>query len=96
MITIEASMGVTFVGNFPHAGVNNFEGMPKESGLMQNLLPQFKKIMNDKQKKQCRRVFNILCKTSGLNQICRFHCQTNQKRSKIKITHDEIGKSDLV
>jgi len=96
MITIEASMGVTFVGNFPHAGVNNFEGMPKESGLMQNLLPQFKKIMNDKQKKQCKRVFNILCKTSGLNQICRFHCQTNQKRSKIKITHDEIGKSDLV
>jgi len=95
MYTIEASLGVAFVGNFPHAGVNNFQGKQKECDLMQNLFPRFQQWMNDGHSKKLERVVDVLCTTSGLNEICRFHCQTKQKNGKIMIPHDKIGGTDL-
>ena len=95
MYTIEASLGVAFARNFPPAGVHNFEGKPKECGLMQNLVPRFKEMMKDDHSKKLQRVVDVFCTTSGLNKICRFHRQTKLKRGKIMIPHDKIGGTDL-
>jgi hypothetical protein len=89
MITIEGKPGVSFTGDFQHAGVRNFDKGTVEDTLMERLFANIREATSSEDPTE--QVIAMMCKFSGLNRICRFHCSTEPVAGPLVIPRNAVG-----
>ena len=93
MITIEGKPGVSFTGDFQHAGVRNFDRGTVEDSLMERLFANIQEAIQEATETEdsTEQVIAMMCEFSGLNQICRFHCSTEPVEGPLVIPRNAVG-----
>jgi hypothetical protein len=95
LVVLEASPGVVFTGDFPHAGVRNVQIASEEDELMRDLFDEVEEIINTSKNAKysdiIKNVFKMMCNSPNLDKICRFHCSTEPIGGQLEIPRNTIG-----
>jgi hypothetical protein len=93
MVVVSAE-GCIFTGDFPHAGVDNFVNNRGAQDLTKQLAEKIDAIMAKHPRqtnKTNKNIINLLCEFENLDTICRMHCSTEPRDSKMTIPRNAIG-----
>jgi hypothetical protein len=98
VVVLEADVGCAFTGDFPHAGVRNFESKTPEGKLMESLYEKIDYILelDLDQEDTTRMVLDVMCAFPGLHKICRLYISTHLSETRMKIPQNTIGWTDCV
>eukprot|EP00934_Nitzschia_sp_Nitz4_P008329 Nitzschia sp. Nitz4//scaffold3_size479765//378541//380566//NITZ4_000160-RA/size479765-snap-gene-1.376-mRNA-1//1//CDS//3329550938//8319//frame0 len=97
LVVVEANPGVTFTGDFRHAGVRNFPVGSQEDNLMVSFCDKVDEIcfqgeeLEDGHDTIVKKLIEMMCGFKNLNQISRFHCSTEPSQSPLQIPRNTVG-----
>uniref|UniRef100_A0A7S2XKY4 Uncharacterized protein n=1 Tax=Attheya septentrionalis TaxID=420275 RepID=A0A7S2XKY4_9STRA len=98
LVVLQIRSGAMFTGDFPHAGVRNFQHSTEEERLMRKLNQNIERIVNsfpDKERiMRTKAIIDMMCNFPGLNKLCRLHCSTEMLEAHAFIPPNTIGFSE--
>ena len=95
LVVVEAKRGVMFTGDFPHAGVRNFQAESEEQRLMDQLREKIAEIADrypvHERVLRTKASVEMMSKFPGLNKLCRLHCSTRMIKGGILVPDNSVG-----
>ena len=95
LVVVEAKRGVMFTGDFPHAGVRNFQAESEEQRLMDQLKEKIAEISDrypvHERVLRTKAAVEMMANFPRLNKLCRLHCSTRMIKGGILVPDNSVG-----